>query len=449
MSIHQVFAALQLPVPAHCSDDKLNSFQIDSRLVVAGDVFVALPGAHCDGHDFLESAVESGAKLLIVEHALAQNFSIPVIQVDDGIRALAKLARYQRSHCRAKIIGITGSVGKTTAKDFLMQMFADSQYSVYASPKSYNSEIGLPLAMLGAPRDADFVILEYGINEPGEMEYLLSVVKPDMAALVAIGAAHLEGLGCIKTIAHEKNMLLRAVPPSGAVWLDEHCHRLIPVEQRRWLSEVNLFSHSNYSYHFDNESFLVEHPLLHQLRVNCIAEHELKTAMLMAEIAISCNVDHQVIVRALSKLEKPLGRMQQVQLSAVNFIDDAYNANPVSMLAALRTLSQLPCSGKRIAVLGSMLELGEQQDELHRQIGRTLDEFSFDHVLCVGKLAAIISTSAPEHANVHCVDNCSDAAKYLLEICSANDLVLLKASRGDQLERVLGTFEKLYSNPVS
>jgi UDP-N-acetylmuramoyl-tripeptide--D-alanyl-D-alanine ligase len=448
MTLHQVYAALKLKPPSTMADAPVVKFEVDSRLVGAGDVFIALAGARSDGHDHAASAVENGARLLIVQRDLPQ-LSIPQIKVDDCLIALAHLAIFHRAHCRGKIVGITGSVGKTTAKDFLLQLFAGSQFTAYAAPKSYNSEIGLPLAMLGAPRNADFIVLEYGINEPGEMDYLLSVVKPDMAAIVAIGAAHLEGLGDVKTIAYEKNKLLQAVPPSGAVWLDSSCMSLIPDEGRKWLAEPHVYDHSIYSYQFEGSKFLVEHPQLKKAEVGCIAPHELRLAMLMADIAASCQVPTEKISKALATLVKPHGRMQQLRVGNVDFIDDAYNANPMSMLAALRALSELPCLGKRVAVLGSMLELGEQQQQLHAQIGRSLDEFDIDQVICVGELASTIAGSAPHQIKTICVPDYDAAASLLAENCHDNDLVLLKASRADGLERILPKFERLISIPAT
>ena len=287
MTIHQVYAALKASVPSDVADTELPKMEVDSRLVGTGDVFVALPGAKSDGHEHLDSAIANGAQLLVVERDMGKEFSVPQIVVADGLRALADLATFHRAHCRGKVIGITGSVGKTTAKDFLLQLFFESPLAAYAAPKSYNSEIGLPLAMLGAPRDVDFIVLEYGINEPGEMQYLIDVVKPDLATIVAIGAAHLEGLGDLQTIAHEKNRLLQSVSPSGSVWIDNLCLELLSDEESSWLAESHVCDHTAYSYRFDGTKFTVTHPRLGETEVACIAPHELRLAMLMAEIALA------------------------------------------------------------------------------------------------------------------------------------------------------------------
>ncbi|MDP6964120.1 MAG: UDP-N-acetylmuramoyl-tripeptide--D-alanyl-D-alanine ligase, partial [Planctomycetota bacterium] len=378
MTCRQVFRALNEQPPPCLDDIAINSFQVDSRQLCSGDAFVALRGNRTDGHRFLQAAVVSGASMLIVEDAPDFDCEVPVVVVDDSLKSLAQLSKYHRKHCSGKVIGITGSVGKTTAKDFLQQLFTGSSCSVYAAPKSYNSEIGLPLAMLGAPRDADFVILEYGINEPLEMDYLVSIVRPDLAALISIGAAHLEGMGDLGTIAVEKNKLLQAVGPQGQIWLPSECRNLIPGANQDWLSESREINFNTYESKFNDDHYLVKHPRLGEIAVSCIAEHELHTALLMTEVALDCKVEKDHIIGALTRLSKPDGRLEQVSVAGLNFINDSYNANPVSMLAALRTLSSLPCSGKRIAVLGSMLELGEQQQELHRQMGRSINEFDVD-----------------------------------------------------------------------
>jgi UDP-N-acetylmuramoyl-tripeptide--D-alanyl-D-alanine ligase len=449
MTIHQVYAALKTALPNEASDAELPKVEVDSRLITIGDVFVALPGAHSDGHEHLDSAIANGAQLLVVQRDMGKEFSVPQIVVADGLRALADLATFHREHCRGKVIGITGSVGKTTAKDFLLQLFAKSQFAAYAAPKSYNSEIGLPLAMLGAPRDVDFIVLEYGINEPGEMQYLIDVVKPDMATIVAIGAAHLEGLGDLQTIAHEKNRLLQSVSPSGSVWIDNLCLELLNGEERGWLAEPHFYDHDTYSYSFDGTKFAIrDHPQLGEAEVACIAPHELRLAMLMADIALGCKVSPVHIKESLSTLVKPYGRLQQLRVGDIDFIDDAYNANPTSMLSALQALSELPCAGRRIAVLGSMLDLGSQQQELHAKVGRSLDEFAIDTVLCVGDLASVIADAAPQHVRVVRVADCAAASIFLSSYCGADDLVLLKASRADKLERVLVSFEEILSTTV-
>ena len=448
MTIHQVYAALKTSLPNEVLNAELPKVEVDSRLITAGDVFVALPGARSDGHDHLDSAIANGAQLLVVQRDMGTEFSVPQIVVTDCLQALAALATFHRAHCRGKVIGITGSVGKTTAKDFLLQLFSKSSLTAYAAPKSYNSEIGLPLAMLGAPRDADFIVLEYGINEPGEMQYLIDVVRPDVATIVAIGAAHLEGLSDLQTIAHEKNRLLQSVSPRGSVWIDNLCLELLNEDERSWLAESHLCDHTAYSYSFDGTKFAVNHSQLGEAEVACIAPHELRLAMLMAEIALDCQVSPEHIKESLSCLVKPHGRLQQLRIGDVDFIDDAYNANPTSMLAALRALSELPCDGRRVAVLGSMQELGSEQHALHAQVGRSLDEFAIDVVLCVGELASVIADAVPQQIQVVRVADCAAASMFLSNYCGADDLVLLKASRADQLERVLIDFEALLSTII-
>ncbi|MFT7516549.1 MAG: UDP-N-acetylmuramoyl-tripeptide--D-alanyl-D-alanine ligase [Myxococcota bacterium] len=451
ISLQQIYAdaGVDVTLPSGLADQEITGFEIDSRQVTAGSVFVALPGANTDGHDFLDKAIANGAQLLIVEREPAAKLDVPVLVVADCLKALGKLANCHRARCKGTIIGITGSVGKTTAKDFLLQLLDASPYFAYAAPKSYNSEIGLPLAMLGAPRHADFIVLEYGINKPHEMQYLLDIVKPDLAALIAIGAAHLEGLDDVQTIAYEKNKLLQAVPESGKVWLDEHCKSLIDIQQQDWAADVQVYDHASYSYTFDGEKYLVEHPLLGALQVACIAEYELRTAMLMTEIAISCKVSKQHIQEVLPQLQKPKGRMQRSCVAGIAFIDDAYNANPLSMLAALRALTELPCTGRRIAVLGSMLELGVREQQLHADMGSSLEGLKIDSVVCIGDLATEIAKSAPSTVETHCVADCQAAAQYLETACKAGDLVLLKASRGEQLENILVDFKKLSCNPIT
>ena len=431
MSIGQFFEAVGQRCPETIdSKSAPHSIKIDSRKVEKGDVFIALMGTKTDGHNHVEQAIDKGASLVVVERKEFSHFN-NILYVDSTLDALAHFAAMHRTHCRGKIIGVTGSVGKTTAKDFLKQLMDDGSCSVYASPKSFNSEIGLPLAVLSAPFDCDYIILEYGINEPGEMEKLTSIVSPDLAFLTSIGLSHLDGMHSLETIAIEKNKLLQAVPVTGHFWLPEKCLSLIPTPSHSWLGA---------KHNFNVEEFVLEHSL-----ESCalkMTDYERETAFLCLEIALYLGISKKHSLKKIEKLQKPPGRMEYVETkSRLVFINDAYNANPVSTRAGLAAFSKMPCAGRKIAIVGSMLELGDEHIALHRQIGHSLDGLDLDTLICVGELAAEVGDNAPSNIKVLKLSGVLDACNWLYSNALVDDLIYLKASRGEAFEDIIAYFQ--------
>lgn len=415
---------------------------MDSRAVVPGDLFVALVGARTDGHAHLRQAFEKGAVAALVQPDRGERpAGLACIVVQDSLKALGALARFHIGRLQAQVVGITGSVGKTTAKDFLFQLLGGAAQHAFAAPASYNSEVGLPLAILGAPLDTKNLVLEFGINAPGEMEILLGIARPRHVWITAIGASHLEGLGAVETVVSEKAKLAQAAPENGRIWIDEVVSEAMHKQRPTWQAHLEVRD-----YLMDGElevesrvpgAWVLTHPRFGSLQMKLHAEHEIGSAFTAARIASFLGVSDKDLSARLTQLVPPQGRMSVVERNGVTILDDAYNANPLSMHAALEVFKEWPHAERRIAVLGSMKELGPSAEVLHKEVGHWVAESDVDLLIGVGGGGAWIVEGAGEGVTSRVVDDASAAAAVLQQTLKPGDALLLKASRAEALERIL------------
>lgn len=381
----------------------------DTRTLKPGEVYIAIKGENHDGHDFVQQAVEKGAVGLIVEKEVAGFADIPQLIVPDTLAALHELASGIRLRWKGLVIGITGSAGKTTVKEMIAAVLAQKG-TVAKTPGNWNNEIGLPLSMLAADRNADFFVFELGMSHPGEIDRLASLLKPDWAVLTDIGKAHIEFFQGLEKIAEEKSAL---TAHADHVLLDE-TSEWFELFKSRCRGEVVVFG---------QESFGFELPQPGEFMI-CNAR---RAVALGRELGLS---DAQ-IQAGLNAFEPAAMRWERLLHHGIVLINDAYNANPLSMRAALNAFADMPCEGRRFAVLGAMLELGNQAEEEHRSLGEFVDTLGLDGVVTIGEAGAWI----------HChgiVGVSKEAAvKVLRDQLRSGDAVLFKASRGERLETAL------------
>jgi UDP-N-acetylmuramoyl-tripeptide--D-alanyl-D-alanine ligase len=400
----------------------------DTRTLQPGDVYIAIKGAAHDGHDFVQQAVEKGAVGLIVDRefpmvgpersergsAIAGQrpqgvAKIPQLIVPDTMSALWALAAGVRSRWAGTVIGITGSVGKTTVKELIASVLAQKG-TVSKTPGNWNNDIGLPLSMLAADRNSNFFVFELGMNHPGEIELLAALLKPDWAVLTDIGKAHIEFFQCLEKIAEEKASLLacadNALLDETSEWFDlfrSKCKGRIVT--------------------FGSEPFAFSLPLP--------GEHMISNARRAAALGLALGLSSETVQSGLNAFESAPMRWERTLHNGIVFINDAYNANPLSMRAALKTFAELPCEGSRFVVLGGMRELGEAEDTEHRELGQFVDTLKFDSVITVGDAGAQIVCDG-----MIGVDK-AEAVDILRTHLRAGDMVLFKASRSEKLETIL------------
>jgi UDP-N-acetylmuramoyl-tripeptide--D-alanyl-D-alanine ligase len=417
---------------------------IDSRDSGPGTLFVGLAGANTDGGRFAPRALAAGAwgTLTTPEHAAAAQCAAPgvLLAADEPLRALQRLATAWRRELKANVIGVTGSTGKTSTKDLLLAVLAPHRRTV-ASRKNFNTEIGLPLEILDAPAGTEVLVLEMGMRGAGQIAELAAIAEPDVAVIVSVGPVHLELLGTIEAIAAAKAELIAALPPGGVAvlpareaMLESHLRDDVQTVTFGDGGDVRL-RHSEVLTGGDGSRVEIDlSGLPVTLEVPFTQAHLQRN--LLAAVAGARAVG--VIPAGRVELALSPGRGQRVALpDGITLIDDCYNANPMSMRAALDDLAATAArsaGARTVAVLGDMLELGEAERAFHVEIGEHADAVGVDVLLTVGPLAAAMADAF--EGEVHSVADAARAAAVAQQLLEAGDVVLVKASRGVGLELV-------------
>ena len=408
------------------TDEVLSRFSgavFDSRQVKPGMLYVALKGEHADGHDFVAKAFAAGAACALVRNDCpcpADVDEARLVRVADTRLGFGEIARLYRRTLRAKVVGITGSAGKTTVKELTAAFLRSGGNRVHATSGNFNNDLGLPLTVLNCPADSDFLVVEMGTNHPGEIAYLVDIAAPDVGLISSIGTAHIEFFKTQDGIADEKGTLLARLPPEGFAVLARENDRY------ERLAAMSAAPVETVSFSDAEASAFVD-----ALKVRLPGRHNVLNAMIAFGCARRFGVSLESCLSALEGFSLPGGRWRVVERGGVTFVDDTYNANPTSMIAALETFAALPCAGRRIAVLGDMFELGERSAELHAEVGRHAHSLALDKIVTVGPLA-----NEGMRGDVECAD-AADARTVLDGLLQPGDLVLLKASHGVHLDQVL------------
>lgn len=428
----------------------------DTRRLTAGCLYVALRGERFDGHAFVRQALEGGAAAALVDDAWQVPEGAeawPLIRVADTRQALAAAARAWRENCGALVLGLTGSSGKTTTKEMAAALFSGGG-RVCATQGNLNNEIGLPLSLLKMSRQTDFGIFEVGTNHPGEIPRLTDILRPRAALVTSIGSAHIEYFGSVEAIAREKGALLGGLPRDGFAVL---CRETAHFEALAELSNAPVVTTSLRTRDAAYYGELVE-PLGGSLRVferetgettmlrsGLPGEHNASNLLLAFAAARQAGVRADAAAEGLMSLALPGMRWSVLTRGGVTVVNDAYNANPQSMTAVLRTFMKLPCAGRRFVVLGDMLELGSHAEALHREVGRCVAELAPEGLVAVGPLAQRYLADEAVKAGFPVTRVCgfgdSDGAAVCRELFKPGDCVLLKASRGIRLERILDDWQ--------
>lgn len=427
---------------------------IDSRAISPGDVFVALTGERSDGHRFVPQALAAGAAAAIVRRGTAgalARASGPMIEVDDPGVALLDLARDERAGLTAPVVGITGSTGKTCTKDLTAAVLR-AGLRVVASPESFNNEIGLPLTLLATDERTEAVVCEMGARGPGHIRLLCEVARPLIGVVTNVGVAHMELFGSPDALRDAKAELPEALPEAGTAVLAAD-DAVVRGFARRTRARVVLFglspgaevraeavasSRSSGAARFD----LVRPDGRLHLELSVPGEHMVPDALAAAAVGWVLGISVEDTARALSTAVVSGGRMELRETpDGVRIVNDAYNANPASMAAAIRTARWMAGAGRLVAVLGHMAELGSIAPDEHARIGRLLVRVGVDVLVVVGEEAREIAAAAGREGldrdRVVLANDPGQAARAVRRFAGPGDLVLVKASRVAGLERVV------------
>lgn len=457
-------AAVEKAVP-------IDTFVADSRDVDPGDCFVAVPGENTDGHLYIGEALQRGAHAVIAERDRTppdvldaatvididadtngvETLEPPVIFVsDDSLYAVQELAAWWRRQATPdmRVIGITGSVGKTTVKEFTAAVLGQ-RYRTFKSQGNYNSDIGLPLTLLDMPLDVERAVLEMAMTRPGEIARLAEIASPVIGVVTNVGPVHMARLGSLEAIADAKSELIQALPADGVAVLnadDELVHEMARHASGRvftygldeqatvWASDIESHGLDGISFRFHHEDDTVF------ARLPLLGRHSVHGALAAAAVGLIEGQSWGEIIAGLKDLAE-MELLRIIVVSGVNdstILDDTYNASPASVLAALNLLDDLP--GRKVAVLGDMLELGEYEEEGHERVARRAAEVA-DLLVTVGELGEIIAREAIASGmpadTVVAMSTRGDAIDFLREHLQPDDMVLVKASRGLRLDEVV------------
>lgn len=431
--------------------ERVARFCHDTRWLQAGDCYIALAGEQADGHAYLAEAQQKGAVAAVVRHDYlpTTGVDLPLLRVADPRQALWHLAAAYRRTMGGLIVAITGSLGKTTVKEMTADILMRGGV-VGRTKGNWNTDIGLPLSMLAVPSNVDFGVFEVGMNHPGELAPLCSLLQPDISVVTKISSVHLEYFPSVAAIAEEKAEVLRCLSPKGVAILSQddpyfqqllsHCHsRLVTVSMRPkaaadFVGEITGPTRDlEVTEKSTGERFRYNLPLL--------GDHLRYNALLAVAVGRACGVMPAAIGEALQNYHAPARRWCEVEFDGIKFIDDAYNAHPLSMQAALHTFAALPGSAAKWLVLGGMRELGQSEKDEHLALGREVSQGPWDGLVVVGQLGKLIADGALEagmsSAKVyHCANN-REVVQLLKSKLTPSVVVLLKGSRKEKLEEIL------------
>ena len=435
-----------------CPDDTVSRIVTDSRKVEEGDLFIAIKGDRFDAHDFLEDVCKAKPAALIVSsfRAETESYSGGIIHVRDSIVALQNIARNHRKTSKGLcVIGVTGSNGKTSTKDFLGAVLSAAG-PVNCTAGNLNNHIGLPLTILSGSEEDQFGVWEMGMNHPGEIEVLAEIASPDAAVVTNVGTAHIENMGTREAIALEKSEIALAVRDGGYCvmpveddYFDFVSNRLseetscdiIGVgigegDVRAENVEMSDTSRASYELHAgDGNAVSVSLPVA--------GKHMVLNSLLAAAVGLREGLSLRQIAEGFSRTELSGGRLEEREAGGFSFFDDSYNANPDSMKAALETLRDSEVKGRRVAVLGFMGELGDHADREHLALGERVCEMGFDALVTVSEQAELINKGASELVTNQHFSTHAEAAEFLRDFLTPDDLVLVKGSRAAAMEKVI------------
>ena len=433
--------ALGVPTPAQL---EFAAISTDTRQLVPDTLFIALKGVKFDAHDFLDTARAGGASAAVVRHGTPAVAGLALFEVDDTLAALGLIARARRRMFPdgTPVVAITGSSGKTSTKE-MVRAALGARYRVHATAANLNNLIGVPLTILSAPEDTEALVVEAGASLPGEIARMRDIIEPTIAVITNIGYAHVEGFGSLERVMAEKLSLLDRAPVAvlgagpDAMWPEARRRtQVIPAALPGKSSDDALLDR-----YLDKDG----HPRLtldsgEKITLPALGIHQLENAQIALAVAQRAGVDHDAAVRALANLRLPEGRGDMRQVGNMLVIDDTYNANPASLRRAVQTAAWLAKRQRRplVVVVGTMLELGSESARLHAEAAREIAQRKPALVAAVGTFARVFE-SLREALGGRLI-TAADAESLGPKLKSAlrgNELVLLKASRGVALERVL------------
>ncbi|MFM7554230.1 MAG: UDP-N-acetylmuramoyl-tripeptide--D-alanyl-D-alanine ligase [Verrucomicrobiota bacterium] len=435
--------------PATAGGVRVAGVCTDSRRLGPGQLFVALRGERFDGHDFLGDPVLASTAAAVLVCAGSPGgipAGMPSVHVRDTRTALADLAAAHRSGLGIPLVCVAGSNGKTTTKELLAAVLS-TRFRTLRSEASFNNDIGVPLSLLAVDASHEVAVLEAGTNHPGELAPLVRLISPHIGVVPQIGREHLEHFGDVEGVLEEESALARALPGTGTLFLNGDCPAAARLAGRTPARVVrcgfgpgNDWSARLLGSDWEATRFGLTAPdpcWSGDYALGVPGRHMVSNAILALAVAASMGVDPEAAREALRGFRGARQRLQWSERRGVRWLGDTYNANADSTLASLRTLADLPCEGRRIAVIGDMAELGGHTAEAHREVGAEARRLGIDLLVCVGRQAAHTASGAGDSGRVLCFPDVESAVPALRPMIHPGDCLLAKASRSSRIERLI------------
>ncbi|MBA7559763.1 UDP-N-acetylmuramoyl-tripeptide--D-alanyl-D-alanine ligase [subsurface metagenome] len=451
-TVKQVLKSLRAKIdPSHSelSDTEIHGISTDSRTIESDDVFFAIRGDRFDGADHVRSAFDNGAVLAVVNRDSMKNDwnDFPIVAVDDTVRSLGDTAKDYRAQFPGKVVAITGTSGKTMVKEMILAILGVNS-RVYGTPGNFNNLIGVPLSLFGLDSSHEFGVFELGMSAPGEIADLADMAQPDIAVVLNVGQGHSEFFDSIDSIADAKAELLEFLDSRGTAVINGDDELLRDRVSKCRARVIRFGIESEADFKAENikvrpdgcTSFDIGDV---SITLNVPGYHMIYNALAAFTVGSLLGVDGNDAAQSLEDFRPPKMRLQMIQRNGIRFIDDTYNANPLSMKGAADVIGSIAVSesGRKIAVLGDMLELGEISEKEHRDAGKLFAGYGIDIMVCVGnfsdhyKAGALEGGMDPEA--VYCLKDSDEAARLISEIACPGDVILVKGSRAVSMEKII------------
>lgn len=430
---------------------KITNVTMDSRKVVQGSLFVAIKGERVDGHDFIKEVFSKGAAAVLCDH-VPEGIIGPCVVVEDTVKGLQEVARWYRSILNVKVVGITGSVGKTSTKEMVAAVLAE-KFNVLKTIGNYNNEIGLPLTVLSIEEDTEIAVLEMGISDFGEMRVLSRIACPDICVITNIGQCHLEFLHDRDGILKAKSEIFEFMNPEGRIYLNGDDDKLVTVTEVKGIKPTFFgLKDTNDVYPASKESMglggtrmrISLRGSLFDAEIHMLGDHMVSNAMAASAIASDLGMDKNQIAAGLYTAKTIDGRSNLIPKGTGYIIDDCYNASPASMMAALDTLNL--ATGRKVAILGDMFELGPDSDNMHAAVGRYAVSIGIDKLICVGENCRHMYSAALKEKGTTGIGYYTDLESLIKNLrieIKEGDNVLVKSSHGMGFAKLVEALKEL------
>ncbi|MCM8781842.1 MAG: UDP-N-acetylmuramoyl-tripeptide--D-alanyl-D-alanine ligase [Candidatus Omnitrophica bacterium] len=453
ISLKEILKATEARVVCEGIAKTFSGISTDTRSLKAGDLFIALKGKNFNGHDFAGEAFRKGAAGVLVECQIPKYQLRTVLCVDDTLKAFGDIAHYHRMKFEIPFIGVTGSSGKTTAKEMIYEVL-NSQFHVLKNQGTENNLVGLPQTLLRLDSQHDIAVVELGTNHFGEIKRLADILKPTVGIIINIGPSHLEFLKSEIGVFKEKTELLKNLDKNGTAIINADDKLLSKIKRlncktiiRFGIGKTADFRATKIFQEKGMIKFIVNDK--YDFRINLLGRHNIYNALAAISVGFLHGVSYDNIYKAFLKFQPVEGRLCLKKIGPITVIDDTYNSNPPSITAALSVLSECKTGGRKIFVCGDMLELGKTTIRFHTEAGKVISRMGVDYLICVGEFANIIRNAAifggMKKDVIFCCKDNTVVLKILKEILKDGDVLLLKGSRRIKLDEVLDALSSFIS----